>query len=134
MKYVVALVTLTVVLIAGNSWAGEMVDLRGEIPQAQLAEMGLAGLQPVTDAEGELVRGEGFFGALLGLLGIAYGRSTSNSSSLFSNASASGLGLGNNIGAASTGTNADARIGLGLFPLNLFFSTSGSGFAVGLGG
>lgn len=125
MRYAAAMVTLTVVLMAGNLWAG---DFRGEISQQTLAEMGLTSLQPVNDAEGDMVRGEGF----LDFLGLAFGRSTSNSTSLASNASASAFGLGNNVGAASTETRATDRIGIGLFPLSLFFTTSAQGHAIGL--
>lgn len=55
MKYVLTLAAALVASVAGSTFAGE-----GQVSEAQLAALGVPGIQVMSDAQGGEVRGQGF--------------------------------------------------------------------------
>lgn len=99
-----------------------------EIPESMLAQMGLAGMQEMSDQEGEAVRGEGFasvFGAGLATVLLASRFDNHSATSNVFNAAASGDSL------SEVSTSLQVNI-VGLTAtLSFSASAAGQGFAFG---
>ncbi len=59
MRALVYLCVAVIVLAAGVAYAGEPVA-KTQVPNAVLAQMGMGGMQAVSDVQGQAVRGKGF--------------------------------------------------------------------------
>lgn len=55
MKYALAVAAVMVAMVSSSVFAGE-----GRVSQAQLASLGLSGLEVMSDAQGREIRGQGF--------------------------------------------------------------------------
>ena len=121
MKYALASAALLAALVSGNAFAGE-----GHVSRSTLADMGLADISMMSDADGRQVRGHGF----------AYAASTAASALPGTFTANTAIALGFNHADAATGAESalevDVLIGtpLPVLSVQIKAHVGSAGFAI----